>query len=452
MNSVGEEAEGIQKKGIRLKVAPMRPLLHPLPLFLRMDLSHWTPSSDSDDLNLDEYFDFDAASCDPKTTATSWETPQPAQTASKAELSMDFDPSFLESLVQAVFHRDDQCQVQADVDVDGMESGFSPNDQYSWDNLVTYTEASDSDSCSSDPGSPSSFLSILSSPSSPISLTADDDVRFVDDDDCITSLPNTSPYTADGLETSTYHQEDVSSLPSLDSPSHVPTFIHAPRPVSSMPEIVWTLESLVQPPPADLGYFQSEDPKSACFNPAPVQQLQVIPLEDAPPPSPSPCEDSGPVHRVGKPKRKGGFTGRKKVSCYCGQTFTRRPDLPRHIKLKHTRPSPVKIFGNTGKDRMWCMGCLTILSRADSRRRHELHCPQMKYFKRYGVRDATIPPLLEIFSETNDNHRLWCSKCYETFANPTERYAHEGHCDPPPFDADAELKTYFPRVAHTRCP
>ncbi|KAJ7679173.1 hypothetical protein DFH06DRAFT_1465346 [Mycena polygramma] len=416
-----------------------------------MDLSNWTPSDD--DVNLDEYFDFDAASCDPKSTAMSWETLQPAQTASKAELSMDFDPSFLESLVQ-VFHRDDPCQIQ--VDVDGIEPGFPPNDQYSWDNLVfqTYTEASDSESCSSDPGSPSSFLSVLSSPSSPINSTADDDVHFVDDNDYITSLRNPSPYTVthNGLETSTCHQEDVSSLPSLDSSSNSPTFVHAPRPVSSRTDVVWNLESIVQPPPADvdLGYFQSQEPESSCFGSTPVQQLQVIPLEDAPPPSPSPCEDSGPVHRVGKPKRKG--TGRKKVACYCGQTFTRRPDLPRHVKLKHTRPSPVKIFGNTGKDRMWCMGCLTILSRADSRRRHELHCPQMQEFKRSGVRDVTIPPLLEIFSETNDNYRLWCSKCYETFANPGERYAHEGRCDPPPFDADSELKTYFPalpiRIAH----
>ncbi|KAJ6561887.1 hypothetical protein B0H19DRAFT_1068601 [Mycena capillaripes] len=387
-----------------------------------MESSHSTLLS-CDDMSIDDYFDFDAASCDLKSTATGWEF----RHISKAPSSMNFDESLLERLV---LDRDALYDAyQFKLDVAGIYSDTIPTAQYAWDNFKA-CELSNSDLSDSGPSSPSSYLSILSPPHSPISCGADNDTGCWEENASITSLlhPSPTPYTLHNeVATSAFHREASPTPPFFDSSSHPLTFVHAPRLVSPRRDVVEGLENIVQPPVEIAQALES----TCCSDSSPgMDQLQIIHLDDDPPRSPSPCENAGPVHRVGKPKKK----GRKRVVCpypNCGQTFTRRPDLPRHKELKHNRQSPVKIYSDTGKDRKWCMGCLTILSRADSRRRHEKHCPHLAEYLQFKIRSVLIPPLLEIFSEHNDDYRLYCSTCYETFPNPVARHAHEVLCVPP---------------------
>ncbi|KAJ6620097.1 hypothetical protein B0H10DRAFT_2216379 [Mycena sp. CBHHK59/15] len=83
------------------------------------------------------------------------------------------------------------------------------------------------------------------------------------------------------------------------------------------------------------------------------------------------------------------------------------------------------------RDREWCCGCLKILARADSRRRHENTCLDYREYENTGFRNPKFAPLPEIYSETIEKYQMWCLKCFATFENPQVRRKHELGCDVP---------------------
>ncbi|KAJ7357982.1 hypothetical protein DFH08DRAFT_953184 [Mycena albidolilacea] len=410
-------------------------------------------------LDMDNYFDFDAASCDPSPTFAAMGSDSP-QAFGKTQLSMDFVQSILEMLV---CQRDDTHNNPHRIrtmDVNDIFSGTGPcNDQTvglpttQWSPQAC--DWSDSESCSSAPGSPSSFLSTLSPPHTPISFHGADS----DKDDCINSSNGPSrasiSYAAgisNKLATSSFFPPPRPSVTIPSPPSSI--FVHAPRPVLSRDfTIVGGLEQIVQPPAAverEEFVKQESDMPYRLELPPPIAQPQLIHLKflDLLPRTPSPCERKGPQHRIGKKKPgKGGKTTHRCLLPHCGSTLTRLPDLLRHNKFKHKHPSLVDIFGCTDeRERQWCLGCLTVLSREDSRRRHEKSCTYYADYMQAKVQNTMFLPLPEIYAESGAHCRLWCSHCYDVFPSPTIRHQHEIPCVPPLLDP----KTYFPKAAPLR--
>ncbi|KAJ6482060.1 hypothetical protein C8R47DRAFT_1133791 [Mycena vitilis] len=393
-------------------------------------------AASAEGLNMEDFFDFDAASCDSKPTATDSSYEYRVQTASKHRLSPDFDQSIVARLI---LHRDtprDEYQIKLDVSGVHVDShhdatfGLPTLHDFSWD-----SETSDSDSSWSAPSSPASFLSAVSPPPSPIincKVEAEDSGSLSDmysDEDEINALPP-SPYVAPSeLSLSAFTLADSNFRPSTP-PSPIPQCLHSPRAVSPRRDIVAELEAIIQPPEdahARADHQQSEEPEHPfVFESIPVH------FEDRPP-SRSPSRDyAGRVHRVGKGNKK---TRTARVRCHflgCTQTIGRAADVPRHQKLIHNRETLAEVFRETGKDRRWCLGCISILSRGDARRRHENTCHYFQQFIDTGVRDPKFPPLPEIYAESEERYRLWCSTCSETFPGSLERFNHEDTCAGPP--------------------
>ncbi|KAJ7888830.1 hypothetical protein B0H13DRAFT_2341786 [Mycena leptocephala] len=325
------------------------------------------PSSSCVDLNIEDYFNLDAAS----SSATGWQFLQQPQTAAKASLSTDFDVSILEKLVLDLHRDPPHNSHQIEVDLASIYPGpyHAPTlglplqATHGWASLPKKYDSSDSESCSSAPASPSSFFSTLSPPHSPISCGAED--VEISDNDHINCFRNSSPppYTVvlNALP-STFHPE-TSPLPPFFDPSFFPssTFVHASRPVSPRRDVVGGPENTMQlPAQFEPKYIRNQ--KSDLHSALP-EDFQLIQLDDR---SPSPIEyNAGPVHR----------------------TFTRNPDVPRHWKLKHGRPTPMMIFMEIGRLRQWCMGCLTVLSRADAST--EYGTPFSLRFSRYIPKATT---------------------------------------------------------------
>ncbi|KAJ7845269.1 hypothetical protein B0H14DRAFT_2775081, partial [Mycena olivaceomarginata] len=286
-------------------------------------------------LDMDDYFDFDAASCDPSPTFAAMGSDSP-RAFGKTQPSMDFVQSILEILMcqRDDTHSNPHRIRTMDVDIDDIFSGTGPcNDQAvglpttQWNPQAC--DWSDSESCSSAPGSPSSFLSTLSPPHTPISYGADSD-----EDDRINSSNGQSrastSYAAgisNELATSSFLPPPRLSvtIPSLPSP----IFVHAPRPVLSRDvTIVGGLEQIVQPPAAAVEreefLKQESDMPYRLELPPPIAQPQLIHLEflDLPPRTPSPCERKGPQHRIGK--KKPGKSRKNTHRCllpHCGSRF-----------------------------------------------------------------------------------------------------------------------------------
>ncbi|KAJ7755505.1 hypothetical protein B0H16DRAFT_1690220 [Mycena metata] len=325
------------------------------------------PLSSDDDMNIDDYFDFDAASCDPR-VAPGWETVE-TETVSKTLSIMSSDESILERLLLDHHIHDDTYQAE-----DGFAGVYpesfndhilEPATDFAWNDPEAYYY-SDSDPRSG-PGSPD----LLSPPSSPISSGADDDVDFLADDSVPDSRDPSQAQIVDVLHelaTTTIHSAAL-----LDYLSPSPTIVYAPRPSSLRSDIVESLENIVQPT-AETQLSDnlpiSEPEVDACrdvvVDNGSGQGRQIIHV-DAPPIRPPSRETGGPVRRVGKSKRK----ARRKAACTypgCHQILSRKADLPRHWEIKHEPDSPLKNFRETGRARKWCAGCLIILSRTDSRK------------------------------------------------------------------------------------
>jgi uncharacterized C2H2 Zn-finger protein len=66
----------------------------------------------------------------------------------------------------------------------------------------------------------------------------------------------------------------------------------------------------------------------------------------------------------------------KSVTCpHCGTRISRKNDLARHIISVHEWREEAEVRKIVEeKERLWCLGCRKILSRRDSRRRHEASC------------------------------------------------------------------------------
>ncbi|KAJ7081827.1 hypothetical protein B0H15DRAFT_447189 [Mycena belliarum] len=376
------------------------------------------------DLNIDDFFDFDAASCDSSAT-NDWEPPQTQKTGS-ASSPHAFDDSVLERLM---FERDThQDTHQIKVDFTGiyattdhdMKLGLPPALEHEfWESPEvsdsSVSDSSDSDSSWSAPGSPSSSRSALSPPRSPISWLADN----AEDD---VGLSSNLDVFASSVEISTNFYEtrrDPIPSPSTTAPS-LATHLRAPD-SERLP-----LECSREPVP--LGSSTTPlSPAAAIISPS-VHHVGDHLKPGDPPLSRSSSPDS-PDHRTGKKPKKLPVK-KPRVPCrICNETFTREADLKRHRRKKHEYKSPAMIFSETGKERQWCMGCFEILSREDARRRHEETCRAFADYVDSGyVRDPTRLPLPEIYGETNPEYRLWCLQCYGTFSHPGERHAHEQGC------------------------
>ncbi|KAJ7830893.1 hypothetical protein B0H14DRAFT_2806062, partial [Mycena olivaceomarginata] len=275
-------------------------------------------------LDMDDYFDFDAASCDPSPTFAAMGSDSP-RAFGKTQPSMDFVQSILEILMcqRDDTHSNPHRIRTMDVDIDDIFSGTGPcNDQAvglpttQWNPQAC--DWSDSESCSSAPGSPSSFLSTLSPPHTPIN-----------EDDRINSSNGQS-------RASTSYAAGISNELATSS------FLPPPRPfcdhtLPSLPDIRPCtspgaverchdrrgLEQIVQPPAAvereEFLKQESEMPYRLEL-PPPIAQPQLIHLEflDLPPRTPSPCERKGPQHRIGK--KKPGKRSQKHTSSCRGKT------------------------------------------------------------------------------------------------------------------------------------
>ncbi|KAJ6512729.1 hypothetical protein C8R45DRAFT_1152737 [Mycena sanguinolenta] len=415
-------------------------------------------SCDVFDSDMDKYFDFEAAS-------------SPIVDKGRDSLQPSIDELESELRIMALRQAVDSNSYQVKMDVDGIwnteffePSASAPpwnNSQFDFEWLDSESSSSapsspssifstlqfdferlDSESSSSAPSSPSSIFSTLSS-HSPIScelLEAGSNGFPEEDDAIIMIIPSPMPCVqAEHEVIATFNSPRAPCCKTSLPPSE---FAHALRPVS--PRSVRGLEHVVQPPaevaehPAAL---VSEEP-SPVISPT---------LKQRPRRSPSPCDDKeGRIHLVGWEPSK--TKGRPKCPFPgCIQKFTRMPDVKRHIKDKHTIPNLPELFGEIDeKKRRWCLGCLCLLSREDSRRRHEHSCRWFgNYVEAGNVLDENFVPLTEVYAvEPNDGRRLWCSKCYEVHLAPGIRHHHEQTCDPPPFDS----KTYYPRPAPLRFP
>ncbi|KAJ7471436.1 hypothetical protein B0H11DRAFT_1919620 [Mycena galericulata] len=397
-----------------------------------MALSCPTLPSSCAELNIDDYFDFDAASCNSSSPTAGWEFLH-SQTACSPK---DHENSMLTRLVLDRIAPDDAYQIK--VDVAGIYA--EAYHDYTLGLPLQTTQYSESSRCWSVPGSPSSFMSALSPPHSPISCGGDNaetDFGF-SSDACGHPLRTPSPapsYTVAPSELSTLGscaEARTGLSPCSESISSLATIVHAPRPVSPRRDIVGSLETIVQ---SHLGlqmkYIpnQTEPPYWSNPSQAPRGCPQIIHLDfdERPPPRSPSCGSEGPVHRVGRFKKKASRKTRPVCPFPgCGVTATRMADIVRHCRQLHQRPCLPKIFRETGKDRAWCMGCLTILSRGDSRRRHENTCPHFAEYRKNGnIRNPMFLPLPEIYLEDDPNYRLWCLTCFTTFTHPDERHTHE---------------------------
>ncbi|KAJ7757731.1 hypothetical protein DFH07DRAFT_458291 [Mycena maculata] len=395
-------------------------------------------------MNIDDYFDFDAASCDPSTSPTTCREFLHVQSAAKAS------PGALEEHIvfkRLVLERDapyDSYQIKVDVD------GIRPEAFYdatiglpltAWlENPEAY-DSSDSDSCSawSAPGSPFSFLSTLSPPLSPVNCHSSDsaDGYSSDADDHFTPLRSPSPaplLTIAPAELSTAScKPETTTLNSFDCASNAHPFepmVHAPRPISLRRDVVGGLETMVHSPPRREAKLEAP-----CYYAQPPQrlELEIIQLDfnERPPSRPPSCKSEG--HRVGKSRRRSKGSRKVRSVCpfpRCKMTATRPADINRHCETIHCRPCLPQIYAETGKDRLWCMGCLMRLSRSDSRVRHEKTCPHFAdYLANNCIRNPILfLPLPEIYAENDRNYRLWCLACFATFPHPGDRHAHEGDC------------------------
>ncbi|KAJ7131715.1 hypothetical protein C8R43DRAFT_657843 [Mycena crocata] len=401
-----------------------------------------SPSTSDVDLDINDYFDFDAASCDSDLEGTSWEyVDVDSEPSSKALDRFDLNRLVID---RDTYQIKDEVAGIYPAAFDDATLGLPSTTQFDfWESPEAY-DSSDSESWCSTPGSPFSFSSALSPPHSPINYGSDveHDTEFLSNADVTESPPSPPPHIDIQLEPSTSSvlpQSREASPALFDSVAPLSTIVHAPRPISPRRDVVGSLETIVQSPseetePGTLWYFQNESDDAQCLpsdSPLTRPELQIIHLDDFPERSPS-CDSDGPVHRVGKSERR----KRKRVSCpfpTCRTTFTRDADIKRHYNKQHKPPCLPKIFRETSeKERQWCMGCLTILSRSDSRRRHEVTCPGFAQYMDSGYRrDPTILPLPEIYGETIPEYRLWCLKCFATFSNPDTRHIHEEECRVP---------------------
>ncbi|KAG5733804.1 hypothetical protein E4T56_gene8204 [Termitomyces sp. T112] len=74
------------------------------------------------------------------------------------------------------------------------------------------------------------------------------------------------------------------------------------------------------------------------------------------------------------------------TSCpICANGFSRHADVIRHYLSVHYIKSDVEILNDTSNKRLHCLGCTKILSRKDSRERHEAICPV------YCAQRGTVP-------------------------------------------------------------
>ncbi|KAJ7103367.1 hypothetical protein B0H15DRAFT_1017120 [Mycena belliarum] len=388
------------------------------------------------DLNIGDYFDLDAASCDSSSAATSQEF---SQTAVKALPSNDSGDAMLERLVLERDTHQDEYHIKLDVagiyatTYHDASLGLPPATQYAFLESPEEYDSSDSESCWSVPDSPASFLSLLSPPRSPISCEADnpeDDVTSLSEGEVLAfSFDTPSRPTVVPNELSCPQLEPLPTAvialvpprnPATVSPSAA--HVHAPLPVPPREDTVIRLESIVQGP-RELEMERRVRDSTPDSEPSSSGQGVKI-LDDRPSRSSSPSYE-GPVHRVGKPRKP--KIKKARVSCsFCRETFTRKADKDRHEGIQHAATNHRTTYLDTGKDRRWCQGCLSILSRSDSRRRHEAVCSFFAEYVENGyVRNPQFLPLPEIYAETDPQYRLWCAKCWLTFSHPDERHAHE---------------------------
>ncbi|KAK6996547.1 hypothetical protein R3P38DRAFT_3287760 [Favolaschia claudopus] len=388
------------------------------------------------DSDMEQYFDFESASCDPSHQPKTF---HPDVIESGMDVYFDFDAASSESGFEdsekvccvntdpietnAVFCPPSQLPLvevtpfmdvvqlpsvpEQDLD-DAMHVGtYAPNSPNLYHDTTIevsetpcgyYKDMDPTKSSSSAPSTPSSlFLTPPSSPS-PIPSSCDDEsMSEYSDEDCNS---NTTPSRnacqspildlKHGLAVSANGIAADSPAPSnQDSPLSSVFTVQTPRAESSSKiNTVRELEFIAQAPadikPVDL-------PESESLN----SPRSIVDDDDySPSRSPSPAEiESGPVHRVGHtPKRK---KRKSALKCpKCDETFTRLPDLNRHDFNVHTHRKRMEIFRDlSDRKRRWCMGVFIFFPEDDSRRRHEDICVWFKEYSEKGVRNAMFLPV-----------------------------------------------------------
>lgn len=79
------------------------------------------------------------------------------------------------------------------------------------------------------------------------------------------------------------------------------------------------------------------------------------------------------------------------ISCpICANDFSRHADVIRHYLSVHHIKSDAEILNDTSNKRLHCLGCTKILSRKDSRERHEAICPL------YCAQQIFVPDVFKI--------------------------------------------------------
>ncbi|KAK7006153.1 hypothetical protein R3P38DRAFT_3601781 [Favolaschia claudopus] len=317
-----------------------------------------------------------------------------------------------------------QCGYYKDMDPNEYLQQMVQNTEESLAALsLVYSEWTDSEP-SSAPGSPSSVFSTPPLSPSPIPSSCDDEsMSEYSDEDCnsdrrspILPLEEEHVLSGNGIVA------DSPAPSNQDSPTSSAIPVHSPPPESSSKtDTALGVESVDQVP-ADIKPVDPQE--SECLS----SPRSVVDDDDySPSRSPSPAED-GPVHRVGHtPKRK---KRKSALKCpKCDETFTRLPDLNRHDFNVHTHRNRMEIYRDLAdRKRRWCMGCLHILSRDDSRRRHEDICVWFKEYSENGARNAMFLPFPEIYAEKRDEHRQYCLACQEIFDDVGGRSRHEVSC------------------------
>lgn len=93
------------------------------------------------------------------------------------------------------------------------------------------------------------------------------------------------------------------------------------------------------------------------------------------------------------------------VNCpICASDFSRHADVIRHYMSIHHIKSDAEILNDTSNKRLHCLGCTKILSRKDSRERHEAVCPV------YCAQQGIMPDVITMYGDSR-KQRFVCDIC-----------------------------------------